>query len=128
LQNELFYHTPNLEIVEASVEDLLIHEYGHCTGVVLGKYILNIQWMMNVNFCKIQDDGTQVSSGTVIITTGTFLRGQINIGLDVRPAGRMGDQPAIGLADTLARLKFRLGRLKTGMEKYIKHCIIIYYI
>ncbi len=49
-----------------------------------------------------------------MITTGTFLRGQINIGLETFPAGRIGDKPAIGLAQTLERLKFSLGRLKTG--------------
>jgi tRNA U34 5-carboxymethylaminomethyl modifying enzyme MnmG/GidA len=53
-------------------------------------------------------------SRSVVITTGTFLRGQINIGLETFPAGRIGDQPAIGLARTLERLQFRLGRLKTG--------------
>lgn len=49
-----------------------------------------------------------------MITTGTFLRGQINIGLETYPAGRIGDKPAIGLAQTLERLQFKLGRLKTG--------------
>lgn len=53
-------------------------------------------------------------SDAVVLTTGTFLKGQINIGLDVRPAGRLGDAPAIGLAQTLERLNFRMGRLKTG--------------
>jgi len=38
LQAEIFNRTPNLEIIEASVEDLLIHEYGHCAGVILGKF------------------------------------------------------------------------------------------
>jgi hypothetical protein len=50
----------------------------------------------------------------VILTTGTFLRGHINIGLDVKPAGRIGDAPAIGLAKTLDNAGFKLGRLKTG--------------
>ncbi|CAB3371784.1 Hypothetical predicted protein [Cloeon dipterum] len=95
LQNEIFNHTPNLEIIEAAVEDLMIHENGHCTGIVL-------------------ENGEYVSSKTVVITTGTFLNGQINIGLDVRPAGRVGDEPSIGLAKTLERLKFRMGVLKTG--------------
>ena len=49
-----------------------------------------------------------------MLTTGTFLRGCINIGLTVTPAGRMGDQPAIGLAKSLERAGFRMGRLKTG--------------
>ena len=52
--------------------------------------------------------------------TGTFLRGQINIGLDVFPAGRMGDAPVIGLAQTLDKMKFKLGRLKTGTPPRIK--------
>lgn len=53
-------------------------------------------------------DGTQIQSKTVVITTGTFLRGEINIGLDVRPAGRIGDEPAIGLANSLEALQFRM--------------------
>lgn len=55
-----------------------------------------------------------------MITTGTFLRGQINIGLEVRPAGRIGDEPAIGLAKSLEILGFRLSRLKTGTPPRIK--------
>lgn len=51
----------------------------------------------------------------MIITTGTFLRGKINIGLESRPAGRMDDEPAIGLAITLEKAGFKLGRLKTGI-------------
>lgn len=65
-------------------------------------------------------DGAQVKSKTVVITTGTFLRGEINIGLDVRPAGRHGDEPAIGLAKSLDELGFRLSRLKTGTPPRIK--------
>ncbi|XP_050720965.1 protein MTO1 homolog, mitochondrial-like [Eriocheir sinensis] len=107
LQRELF-STPNLTITEGAVEDLWVVEGGgggdgggsrqlaaECRGVVLG-------------------DGRTIGSGSVVITTGTFLRGTINIGLEARPAGRMGDAPAVGLARTLERLEFRLGRLKTG--------------
>ncbi|XP_034251621.1 protein MTO1 homolog, mitochondrial [Thrips palmi] len=101
LQRELFHNTPNLTVMEASVEDLILNESvsqngtHQCNGIVLS-------------------DGSQIFSDAVVLTTGTFLKGQINIGLDVRPAGRLGDAPAIGLALTLERLKFRMGRLKTG--------------
>ena len=50
----------------------------------------------------------------MVLTTGTFLRGLIHIGERQIPAGRVGDAPATGLALTLERLGFRLGRLKTG--------------
>ncbi|XP_069669204.1 protein MTO1 homolog, mitochondrial isoform X2 [Periplaneta americana] len=104
MQHELFTNTPNLEVMVASVEDLMLEEgtsiendstVRQCCGVVL-------------------NDGTKVSGRSVILTTGTFLKGQINIGLDVRPAGRIGDAPSIGLANTLEKLNFRMGRLKTG--------------
>lgn len=60
------------------------------------------------------DSGEMVRSRCVVITTGTFLRGCINTGLDVRPAGRAGDEPAIGLATSLEEAGFAMGRLKTG--------------
>ncbi|NXL95056.1 MTO1 protein, partial [Alectura lathami] len=94
--------TPLLTVREASVEDLLLTEPepdrpGKCqvTGVVLG-------------------DGSTVRAGSVILTTGTFLRGMVLVGLEMHPAGRLGDQPAVGLAQTLEKLGFAVGRLKTG--------------
>lgn len=111
VQNELL-NTSNLDIYCSSVEDLILDDVRDsegksnkttkkCNGVLL-------------------KDGTRITSNTVIITTGTFLRGQINIGLDIRPAGRIGDEPAIGLALSLEALNFRMGRLKTGTPPRIK--------
>ncbi|XP_021099386.1 protein MTO1 homolog, mitochondrial isoform X2 [Heterocephalus glaber] len=59
-------------------------------------------------------DGSAVHAESVILTTGTFLRGTVVIGLETHPAGRLGDQPSIGLAQTLEKLGFVVGRLKTG--------------
>jgi tRNA uridine 5-carboxymethylaminomethyl modification enzyme len=49
-----------------------------------------------------------------VLTTGTFLRGLIHIGETQIPAGRVGEAPSVGLAQTLDRAGFALGRLKTG--------------
>ncbi|MBE0603712.1 MAG: tRNA uridine-5-carboxymethylaminomethyl(34) synthesis enzyme MnmG [Deltaproteobacteria bacterium] len=51
---------------------------------------------------------------TVILSTGTFLKGLVHIGLVNYPAGRAGDFPAMRLSDSLRRLRFSVGRLKTG--------------
>ncbi len=85
----------NLEIQEASVENLLRDEAGRVRGVVTGS-------------------GEELSARCVILTTGTFLRGLIHMGEEKIPAGRVGESPSVGLAETLAQLQFRLGRLKTG--------------
>ncbi|HEY6008653.1 MAG TPA: tRNA uridine-5-carboxymethylaminomethyl(34) synthesis enzyme MnmG [Geobacteraceae bacterium] len=58
--------------------------------------------------------GVRFSGKTVIITTGTFMRGLIHIGLTNYPGGRAGDLPSVGLSDQLGELGFRVGRLKTG--------------
>ena len=58
--------------------------------------------------------GIRFLSKTVIVTTGTFMRGLIHIGLNNYPGGRAGDQPSIGLSDQLRTLGFQVGRLKTG--------------
>src|SRR5690606_4969970 len=58
--------------------------------------------------------GTALQAGTVVVTTGTFLRGLIHIGEVKIPAGRVGEAPSVRLAERFAALEFRLGRLKTG--------------
>ena len=60
------------------------------------------------------ESGETLAAGAVVLTTGTFLRGTIHIGRETRPAGRVGDAPAVGLARTLERLRLPMGRLKTG--------------
>lgn len=85
----------NLDIIAAAAEDLIIDDAGACAGIVTG-------------------DGREIRAGAVVLTTGTFLRGLIHIGEEKIPAGRVGEEPAIGLSLTLERLGFNLGRLKTG--------------
>ncbi|XP_020031759.1 5-taurinomethyluridine-[tRNA] synthase subunit MTO1, mitochondrial isoform X1 [Castor canadensis] len=101
MQKEIL-NTPLLTVQEGAVEDLILTEPepkhpGKCrvSGVVLV-------------------DGSTVYAESVILTTGTFLRGMIIIGLEMHPAGRLGDQPSVGLAQTLEKLGFVVGRLKTG--------------
>lgn len=60
------------------------------------------------------DLGARYLGSTVILATGTFLRGRIVIGEFSQPAGRAGEPPANALSDSLAELGCRLGRLKTG--------------
>ncbi|MEX0337615.1 MAG: tRNA uridine-5-carboxymethylaminomethyl(34) synthesis enzyme MnmG [Arenibacterium sp.] len=59
-------------------------------------------------------DGQQVVAKSVILTTGTFLRGVIHIGQSASPGGRMGDKPAIKLAERMDSFGLPMGRLKTG--------------
>jgi tRNA uridine 5-carboxymethylaminomethyl modification enzyme len=59
-------------------------------------------------------DGTQLSTGAIVIASGTFLRGLMHTGSEQRPGGRIGEAAAVNLSDSLAALGLRLGRLKTG--------------
>lgn len=61
-------------------------------------------------------NGQKIFGKSVVLTTGTFLHGCITIGLKSRPAGRVGDEPAIGLAKSLENAGFKMGRLKTGIQ------------
>jgi tRNA uridine 5-carboxymethylaminomethyl modification enzyme len=58
--------------------------------------------------------GIRFLGRTVVLTTGTFMRGLIHIGLTHYPGGRAGDLPSLGLSDQLRDLGFAVGRLKTG--------------
>ncbi|CAI5713853.1 unnamed protein product [Hyaloperonospora brassicae] len=101
---------PNLWLLEEGVDDL-----------VLEKRSQSEDGMEDQVKGVVTSAGREILASKVIITTGTFLRGMIYQGPDIRiPAGRhMRDSdglepPAVGLAKTLERCKFPLGRLKTG--------------
>lgn len=59
-------------------------------------------------------DGLRFLASAVILTTGTFMRGLIHVGLVHYPGGRAGEPPSEGLSDHLRALGFIVGRLKTG--------------
>lgn len=59
-------------------------------------------------------DSTEIKSPTVVITTGTFLGGEIHIGLESRPAGRINEAASLGLSASLKRAQLSLGRMRTG--------------
>ena len=86
--------TPNLGVIEAAVEDLIV-EHGKAAGIVTA-------------------DRRRISAGAVVLTTGTFLNGLIHIGERKIPAGRVNEAPALGLSERLYGLGLRMGRLKTG--------------
>ena len=86
--------TINLDIKQASAEKILVHD-GQVEGVETAL-------------------GERFYANAVILTTGTFLNGLIHIGLANFPAGRLGEAPSLGMAESLRQLGFTIGRLKTG--------------
>lgn len=90
--------TANLDIVEAAAEDLIFDGEGEARRVA----------------GVIDGQGRSYRARSVVLTTGTFLKGMIHRGDERIPAGRDGEAPAIGLSDTLYGLGLRMGRLKTG--------------
>ena len=84
----------DLDVIEGDAFDLRV-ENGVVTGVIM-------------------KDSRTLECRAVVLTTGTFLRGLIHIGDKKIPAGRVGEEPSVGLSGTLLRLGIKLGRLKTG--------------
>ncbi|KAK4163407.1 hypothetical protein QBC43DRAFT_319514 [Cladorrhinum sp. PSN259] len=60
------------------------------------------------------ESGEVLPTSSVVITTGTFLGGEIHIGMETYPSGRMGEAATFGLSKSLREAGFKLGRLKTG--------------
>ncbi|KAF2143010.1 uncharacterized protein K452DRAFT_248716 [Aplosporella prunicola CBS 121167] len=105
---------PGLSVVEGSVADIVVEKgeqgegsYGKITGVRL-------------------ESGEVIDTENVVITTGTFLGGEIHIGLEVFPSGRMGEAATFGLSKSLRAAGFTLGRLKTGTPPRLDHKTINY--
>lgn len=101
---EELVNTQNLSIVEGKVADIVVSREGlENTPGAQGK-IVGVRL----------ESGEVIPTGRVVITTGTFLGGEIHIGLDIFPSGRMGEAPTYGLSKSLRDAGFSLGRLKTG--------------
>ena len=85
---------PGLDVKQGLVEKILVE----------GSRIVGVETNIGVQYC----------SSAAIVTTGTFLKGLIHIGLAHYPSGRAGEFPSVGLSSSLRDLGFELGRLKTG--------------
>jgi tRNA uridine 5-carboxymethylaminomethyl modification enzyme len=105
MQEEILAY-PNLAVVQGSVADIIIDKstsgepdedgrYGTIAGVKL-------------------ESGEILRTRNVVITTGTFLGGEIHIGMEAYPSGRMGEPATFGISKSLNEAGFKLGRLKTG--------------
>ena len=96
---QLLQHTPNLALREAMVTGLVVEgtpgEDARISGI-------------RTYF------GSSYGAAAVVLTTGTFLGGQIWVGNQSMSAGRAGEQAAVGLSEALEALGFQMGRLKTG--------------
>lgn len=89
---------PNLKIFQQAADDLIVTETG------IGPRVEGVITQMGLKFF----------APAVVLTTGTFLGGQIHIGLSNYSGGRAGDPPSIALARRLRELPLRVDRLKTG--------------
>lgn len=94
VQKDLF-STPNLTIKQAEVIDIEMDSHGAVQGVITAA-------------------GWKFQTTCVVLTTGTFLRGLMHMGENKTKGGRLGEGAAEKLSETLLRLQFKLGRLKTG--------------
>lgn len=90
----------DLKLIEGEVADLIVID-GQAAGVTLA-------------------DGSEIHTKAVVLTTGTFLRGIIHIGDRKIEGGRMGDRPAVKLAERMDAMNLPMGRLKTGTPPRIK--------
>src|SRR5260221_2761309 len=86
--------TANLQVRQASVERLIVEDSA----------VRGVESQI----------GEVFEAPTVVLTTGTFLKGLVHVGMKNYSAGRAGDFAAMGLSPYLAELGFRIGRLKTG--------------
>lgn len=83
----------NLKIKQTSVEKIIVED-GKAKGVITSL-------------------GIFYGARAIIVTTGTFLKGLVHIGLETFPAGRAGEFPSVGLSDSLREHGLKTGRFKT---------------
>ncbi|MEJ5351590.1 MAG: tRNA uridine-5-carboxymethylaminomethyl(34) synthesis enzyme MnmG [Melioribacteraceae bacterium] len=91
---------PNLDIIEDSVTEVIVED----------KKIAGVK----------TQKGQEIKCKALIISTGTFLNGLMHTGLRSFQGGRYGEPPAVGLTESLVKLGFEAGRLKTGTPPRLK--------
>ena len=96
----------NLELIEGLVDEIMISD-GRVARVRLR-------------------EGLRLVARAVVVATGTFLNGRVLIGDVVYPAGRAGEPPSIGLAESLRRIGLGMGRMKTGTTPRVNRNSIDY--
>ncbi len=98
-------------LYKAAIQDLT--EKQENLTVVIGEAV---DFMMKGDTVRgvVLADGSEIYANSVILTTGTFLRGVIHIGDQTRPGGRMGEKPSVRLANRMDSFDLSMGRLKTG--------------
>lgn len=96
---EIILNYSNLAVKEESVDDFLIESNNNGEPHIKA---------------VITSSGEHILTSKVVLTTGTFLCGVVHIGEQTTLSGRMGDRSAVGLANTLKKYDFKLGRLRTG--------------
>lgn len=125
MQTTLATYGPNMHLVEASVQDLLLEERKGNNNILVPPFDDQSNYHHKAHIRGVlveRPDKTlmELSAKAVVITTGTFLRGVLMLGKDRYAGGRhlrdseQVEPPSIGLAQTLARFQFPLDRLKTG--------------
>lgn len=106
---------PNLSVVLGSVADIIVSR-NDTEDKAYSSAITGVKL----------ETGEIISTKQVVITTGTFLGGEIHIGLKCFPSGRMGEAATFGLSKSLREAGFSLGRLKTGTPPRIAKDTIDY--
>ena len=105
MQNTIL-NQENLEVLEAMAEDIIVSK-GKVAGIVTR-------------------DGKKIKCKSLIITTGTYLKGMILCGAEKESGGPHGEEPSLFLSDALKRIGFTIKRLKTGTPQRIKKSSIDY--
>ncbi len=92
--SSVFKNQKNLHVIQSEVKEILVQNE-KCRGVLL-------------------EDGSRILASAVVITTGTFMRGVMHMGLEQQEGGRIGDKATFGISDQLKSFGMQVHRLKTG--------------
>lgn len=95
---------PNVRLFQGDVEEILVDAHRRATGA-------RTTW------------GIELRAGSVVLCSGTFMRGLLHVGLQHLPGGRLGCAPS-GISSSLERLGFPLQRFKTGTSPRVKRSTI----